>query len=266
MYRHVINEALMAISGSPDQAKWWKSATPQQQQQYLRKHRSKKHQNAQRRVRPVSKLIQPKAKVEKRAHITSAEAGQKFAKLSKEMWNLCTQMNWGDPFTYGRHREIDMAISLGHSIGEGWKGGADGYDENNKPVEYKATITKKINGSYNGISVQMVANKAGKADIPASIAKQKAYIHNKKIGPYAHHYIARYEGPKIAEAYMVPGPVVERILWPKIQKQLENILRNPGKLRSDPRIGVSLTNSEILEHGTQLKFNPKKNIFENEKS
>jgi hypothetical protein len=230
---------LREIVAFPDQAAWWKSLTPKQQQLYLRKHKSKKHQNA------ALRLKKPKIPTPSRAHATSVEAGKVFQKLSESMWALCRKNNWGDPFTYGRHREIDMAIKMGHSIGEGQKGGADGYDQNNRPVEYKATIGSSLQGTYNGISVQN------------TLKKQRQYILKEKIGNYHKHFIARYDGPNIAEIWSIPGEKVVEILWPKIKSQYLNVVA-----RKDPRIGVSLTGKEIRTYGHQLKFNPTKEIYE----
>ena len=41
---------------------------------------------------------------------------QKFQKLFEEMYTLCEENNWGDPFSYARSREIHMAGVLGHKV------------------------------------------------------------------------------------------------------------------------------------------------------
>ena len=76
---------------------------------------------------------------------------QKFQKLFEEMYTLCEENNWGDPFSYARSREIHMAGVLGHKVAEDYAG-ADAYDEIGE-CEYKSTIGKNINATYNGISV-----------------------------------------------------------------------------------------------------------------
>ena len=58
------------------------------------------------------------------------------------------------------------------------------YDKNGKPVEYKSTIDKRINGTYNGISVQ------------DTWEEQERYLIDEKLGKYSGHYIARYERGK----------------------------------------------------------------------
>ena len=65
---------------------------------------------------------------------------------------LCEKNGWGDPFSYARSREIHIAGTLGHQISDTLPG-ADGIDEDGE-CEYKSTIGKSINGTYNGISVQ----------------------------------------------------------------------------------------------------------------
>ena len=68
---------------------------------------------------------------------------QKFQKLFEEMYTLCEENNWGDPFSYARSREIHMAGVLGHKVAEDYAG-ADAYDEIGE-CEYKSTIGKNIN-------------------------------------------------------------------------------------------------------------------------
>jgi hypothetical protein len=77
---------------------------------------------------------------------------QEFKKLFERMYELCQENDWGDPFSYARSREIHIAGTLGHEISPTLSG-ADGIDEVGE-CEYKSTIAEKINGTYNGISVQ----------------------------------------------------------------------------------------------------------------
>jgi hypothetical protein len=41
---------------------------------------------------------------------------ERFTKALKELCDVCSEEGWGDPLNYGRSREIDMAIKLGHTI------------------------------------------------------------------------------------------------------------------------------------------------------
>ena len=84
---------------------------------------------------------------------TTVTPEQKFQQLFEEMYSLCGEQGWGDPFSYARSREIHLAGLLGHTVADDYSG-ADAFDEDGKPLEYKSTIAKNINGTYNGISVQ----------------------------------------------------------------------------------------------------------------
>ena len=64
---------------------------------------------------------------------------QKYQQLFEAMYQLCDDNNWGDPFSYARSREIHLAGILGHQVSDTLSG-ADAYDSDNNPVEYKSTI------------------------------------------------------------------------------------------------------------------------------
>ena len=161
----------------------------------------------------------------------------KFQQLFEEMYDLCAENGWGDPFSYARSREIHLAGVLGHKICDTYSG-ADGLDKDSgTEYEYKTTISKKIKGSYTGISVQN------------SWEEQERYIIEDKIGKYAKHYFARYEGSKIVEIWEVDGQSMVSVLLPKIKKQFGN-----GRgFKKDPRIAVTMTSSAIKKYGTQIK-------------
>ena len=129
-----------------------------------------------------------------------------------------------------------MAGVLGHQIVNTYSG-ADAIDEDGG-AEYKSTITKSINGTYNGISVQ------------DTWEEQERYIIEDKIGKYSNHYYARYDGGKIAEIWKLDAQTVLNILLPKIKKQYPNKKKGFSK---DPRIGVTISNKEIKSNGTQIK-------------
>ena len=78
---------------------------------------------------------------------------ERFTKALKELCDVCSEEGWCDPLNYGRSREIDMAIKLGHTISN-TLAGADAYNRDGDPVEYKTTTGDTIKGTYNGISVQ----------------------------------------------------------------------------------------------------------------
>jgi DNA-binding protein Fis len=161
---------------------------------------------------------------------------QKFQKLFEEMYSICQECGWGDPFSYARSREIHMAGVLGHKIAQTYSG-ADAIDEDVE-VEYKSTIAQSINGTYNGISVQ------------DTWEEQERYIVEDKIGKYANHYFARYEGAKIVEIWKMNGNDVLAVLLPKIKKQYP--LKKNGNSK-DPRIGVTISTKEIKKYGVRIK-------------
>ena len=160
-------------------------------------------------------------------------AVEEFKMLFERMYKLCDEQGWGDPFSYARSREIHIAGTLGHKISDTLSG-ADGIDEDGE-CEYKSTICKNINGAYNGISVQ------------STWEEQEEYLLNEKIAKYKNHYIARYEGGKIAEICKLDGMDVFNILCPKLEKKFPTILT-----KKDPRLGASLTQKEIYKYGEQI--------------
>lgn len=66
---------------------------------------------------------------------------EKFQQLFEQMYSLCDEQGWGDPFSYARSREIHMAGVLNHQIAKDYSG-ADAYDEDGG-AEYKSTIGQK---------------------------------------------------------------------------------------------------------------------------
>jgi hypothetical protein len=166
---------------------------------------------------------------------------QKFQELFEEMYQLCEQQGWGDPFSYARSREIHLAGILGHKVADTYSG-ADAWEWNqNKsqfdPVEYKSTIAKYINGTYNGISVQ------------DTWEDQERYLIDEKLGKYSNHYIARYDGGKVVEVWKLTGDDVLMILLPKLKKDWERKIQGKHK---DPRLSGNLTKKEIRQFGTRI--------------
>ena len=155
---------------------------------------------------------------------------QRYRQLFEEMYKLCIKNSWGDPFSYARSREIYMATVLGHRLPTEYSG-ADGIDENGNKVEYKSTIAKKINATYNGISVQPTWEEQGR------------YLTEEKIGCYPHHFFARFESGKIAEMWKAPGDKVLEKLMPKLEKSFHN----KKKDSKDPRLGATLSTTVIKE-------------------
>ena len=157
----------------------------------------------------------------------------RFKELYEEMYSLCGGI---DPFSYARAREINMAATFGHTIADTYSG-ADAYDIKGNWIEYKSTIAKIINATYNGISVQ------------DSWEEQERYIIEDKIGKYPYHYYARFADGKIVEAWKLTGEKVLEILLPKIKRQYHKKKNGNAK---DPRIGVTVSQKEIKANGERI--------------
>lgn len=146
------------------------------------------------------------------------------------MYELCERNGWGDPFSYARSREIYMAIKMQQQVAETYSG-ADGFDDDGG-AEYKSTIQKNIQGTYNGISVQPTWH------------EQLIYLDQEKIGKYKHHYFARFDSGKIVELWCLDYQDVLKILVPKLQRQYFS-----QSQRKDPRLGANVTKKEIYQFG-----------------
>lgn len=160
---------------------------------------------------------------------------KQFQQLFEEMYQLCEEQGWGDPFSYARAREIHLAGILGHQVAKTYSG-ADAVDEKGE-CEYKSTIAKRINGTYNGISVQ------------DTWEEQELYLIEDKLGKYSNHYIGRYEGSKVVEIWKLSCDDVLMILLPKLKKDWERKICGKHK---DPRLSGNLTKKEIYSYGTQV--------------
>lgn len=155
---------------------------------------------------------------------------ERFTKALKELCDVCKEEGWGDPLNYGRSREIDMAIKLGHTISN-TLAGADAYNRDGDPVEYKTTTGHVIKGTYNGISVQ------------DSWEEQERYLREEKIGKYKEHYFARYSGATILECWMLTSDQVLDYLLPKLKKSYESV-----RHKRDPRLGGQIP-ADIIRTG-----------------
>ena len=161
-------------------------------------------------------------------------AEEKYKIGKKMMLEACDENGWGDPFSYARAKEIDIAIQLGHKVSDTLSG-ADGYDEDGG-CEYKSTIAKTIKGTYSGISVH------------PTWSEQVEYLINEKIGKYKNHYIARFDKGNIVEVWKLDGETVLNILLPKLENKYPTILE-----KKDPRLGASLTQKDIYDYGIQIQ-------------
>lgn len=159
-----------------------------------------------------------------------------YKQAFETLYSICEQNGWGDPFSYARSREIHMAATLGHTIADDYSG-ADAIDEDGE-CEYKSTISKHINGTYNGISVQ------------PTWEEQERYLIEDKLGKYYNHYIARYVGGKIVEIYKLTSDDVLMILLPKLKRDWERKINGNHK---DPRLSANINKKEIVTYGVRVK-------------
>jgi|TARA_Y100000310_G_scaffold77303_1_gene73933 hypothetical protein len=150
------------------------------------------------------------------------------------IFEISNNLDLGDPFSYNRMREILMAIKLGHTVATTYAG-ADAFDENGDPTEYKSTTQKKICGTYNGISNY------------DDWGEQWNYIVKEKIGCYKWHHIGRFEGPDVKEVWRLSADDVLSYLKPKLRNSWENRHK-----RKDPRLGASLAVGQIKQKGIKV--------------
>ena len=152
------------------------------------------------------------------------------------MAGLCREHGWGDPFSYARAKEIYAATVLGHTVAP-TLAGADAFNHEGEPVEYKSTIAKTPRGAYTGISVQ------------ETWAAQDRYLFEEKLAKYPEHYYNRFDKTtgKLAESWVLPGDVVYRLLRPKLKKKFFQ----PQKDK-DPRLKASITWGEIKKYGKRI--------------
>ena len=171
---------------------------------------------------------------------TLTAAQQQYLSAFAALYEAADALNAGDPMSYARSREIHLACLLGHTVADTYSG-ADAFLPDGTPVEYKSTIGSSISATYNGISVQ------------PTWEEQEAYLIDHKIGAYPQHFYARYEGAQVAEVWVLDADTVLSLLLPKAKRQYEAKRNGNAK---DPRIGVTLSASEIRQHGRQVSTQP----------
>lgn len=145
-----------------------------------------------------------------------------------------------DAFNYNRLGEVMSAIQLGLDWNSGFSG-ADAFDSEGNPVELKSTTQSRIQGTYNGLS---------KFDRHEEFVE---YIQQKYPDDTRHIFTRKVQG-KIVEAYELPNNIVLDIILAKTGKvgkfwDEEGFWCYKGK---DPRVGCSVSMTEIKKNGTQL--------------
>jgi hypothetical protein len=164
---------------------------------------------------------------------------EEYIELFEKLTSLCYENKVGDPFSYARGKEIYQAVKFGHKISETYSG-ADAYNVAGNKVEYKSTISKKINATYNGISVL------------ETWEEQETYLKEQKIKCYEEHFFSRFDkNGNIVETWKMSGEQVYDILLPKLKKKYLK-MKTSNKLLKDPRLGATITTGEIYKYGTKM--------------
>lgn len=158
---------------------------------------------------------------------------QQWLDAFNQLQELSNQLKVGDPFNYNRGREIHTTFILGLTISD-TLAGADAY-LGDKPVELKSTIGP-LQATYNGVSIH------------PTWEEQERYLIEDKLGKYPYHYITRYEGSELVEAYRLTSDDVLSLLLPKFKKQYHT-----KRVVKDPRANAKLTGNEIKTYGERIK-------------
>lgn len=165
------------------------------------------------------------------------DIAEKYLQKYQDLIKFCNENSLGFPFAYGRGVEIAQASTFGHNIASTFSK-EDATTQDNKKAEYKATMSKTLKATYNGISVK------------PSWEEQVKYLKEEKIACYPEHYITRYcpKTGKFLETWVLGGEDVLKILEPKIKKQFED-----NRNKADPRLGVTLGKKEIKKYGRKIE-------------
>ena len=147
---------------------------------------------------------------------------------------LARQLGLGDIYSYSRVKEVLIANKLGHTVNTEYSG-ADGFEPDGRPAEYKSTVSNKIQATYNGISVQKTWN------------EQVEYLTKDKIGKYDNHYFARFVGTNIAEIWKLKAQDVLNSLIDKLKGKFDTI-----RHKKDPRLGYTINSNLIKKYGKQI--------------
>jgi len=167
-----------------------------------------------------------------------------FERLTESVANLyaiCGRKNYGDPFASGRLREMILAEHLGHKICDTLHG-ADAYGADGYIREYKTTSDNNyLKGRYD-------------VSFYTTWKEQKEYLITKKLGSCKYHYFAlfTYE-QKLKQIWVMHGDKVMEILFPKIKKSWDSLIKREYK--KHPALYGTVTKSEIEKFGAKIYDN-----------
>jgi hypothetical protein len=206
------------------------------------KKKSRKKENHYKKVFKFLKLADRLIKI-----LSKEQLDKLYLHMFHLMGDICTQLEYGDPFSYARSKEIYMSCVLGHNIAKTYSGEdascfIDDEEEEKEMYEYKSTTPgpkakPEIKGSYTGISV-----------LP-TWQEQEQYLKTEKIGCYDWHYYGRFEGPRLVEVWRIRGSIVLELLLPKLKSKYAGVLS-----KKDPRLSATITQKEIYKYGEQVEL------------
>ena len=164
------------------------------------------------------------------------ELREEYINKFNDLAKFAADNNLGDIFSYARSKEVLVTCILGHTVANGYSG-ADAFNKDGQPVEYKSTIDKNPKGAYTGISVQ------------PSWEDQVAYLREEKIGKYSEHYYNRFsrETGVLEESWKLTGEKVLELLLPKLERKFATQLT-----KKDPRLNANITWTNLKQFGEQV--------------
>ena len=161
---------------------------------------------------------------------------QEYINKYEDLAKFAADNNLGDVFSYARSKEVLVACYLGHTVANDYSG-ADAFNQDGQPIEYKSTIDKNPKGAYTGISVL------------SNWKDQETYLREKKIGKYPEHYYNRFsrETGMLVESWKLTGEKVLELLLPKLKRKFTTVLT-----KKDPRLSANITWTNIKQFGEQV--------------
>lgn len=164
------------------------------------------------------------------------ELQQEYIDKYEDLAKFAVDNNLGDIFSFARSKEVLVTCILGHTVANDYSG-ADAFNKDGQPVEYKSTIAKNPKGAYTGISVL------------SNWKDQETYLREEKIGKYSEHYYNRFsrETGVLEESWKMAGELVLFLLLPKLERKFPTQLT-----KKDPRLSANITWTNIKQFGVQV--------------
>lgn len=158
---------------------------------------------------------------------------QEYMNLYEQMFTLCRQNNWGDPFSGNRSKEIHMAGVLNHRVSTEIHG-PDAFDEDG-PCEYKSCVhPKNVVGFYNGFSLCYSWD-----ETLEKVSEKIRSCHN--------HYFGRYYGSELVEVWRMRANDVLTSIAPRLFEKFRKV-----KDLKDPRMRGCVYHGDMKKYGERL--------------